>query len=254
MTKSVRTVVDDGVGRVVINHPPVNILTRDVLRHMRDEFDQLAALPSLRVLVVSAEGKHFSAGASVNEHLPPQHEDLIPEFMETVSKLDGFPLPVIAAVQGRCLGGGFELVLAADMIVATESASFGQPEILLGVVPPAACALLPGRVPRGAAAELVYTGDPLTAHQAREAGLLTRVVPDAELEPATLALARRIAGHSAAALRVAKQTMRGGERAARAGAFARASYLYTGPLMRTADALEGLHAFLEKRPPAWSHR
>ncbi len=150
-----------GIGRVRLDHPPLNILTREVLARFRSALETLAAEPGLRVLLLSAAGKHFSAGADVREHLPPEHTGLIPEFVETIAALDAFPLPVIAAVQGRCLGGGFELVQAADIVVAAESALFGQPEILLGVLPPAACALLPRRVPRGVAAELIYGGDPI---------------------------------------------------------------------------------------------
>jgi cyclohexa-1,5-dienecarbonyl-CoA hydratase len=246
--------LEDGIGQIILSHPPLNILSRDLLGHLREELGRFAGEPSLRVLSLSAEGKHFSAGASVEEHLPPQYSELIPEFMATVAALDSFPLPVIAAVQGRCLGGGFELILAADMVVASEDASFGQPEILLGVVPPAACALLPDLTSRGIAAQVVYTGDPIDALRAKEAGLVTQVVRNDELDAVALALAHRIARHSAAALRLAKRTMRGGEQAARATAFARASYLYTGPLMATDDAVEGLNAFLEKRQPAWSHQ
>jgi cyclohexa-1,5-dienecarbonyl-CoA hydratase len=251
---AVRTAVTDGVGSLILSNPPLNLLTREVLRCIRTELERLAAESALRALVLSADGKHFSAGASVEEHLPPQHEELIPEFLATVTGLDTFPLPVIAAVRGRCLGGGMELILAADIVVAAQGATFGQPEIRLGVVPPAACALLPGLCPRGAAAEIVYTGDPLSADDAWRAGLVTRVVPDDELEPRVRELADRIARHSAAALRAAKHTLRGGQRAERAAAIARAGYLYRSEVMQTGDAVEGLTAFLEKRRPEWKHR
>ncbi|NIU62892.1 MAG: hypothetical protein GWN66_19050, partial [Pseudomonas stutzeri] len=201
-----------------------------------------------------AEGKHFSAGADVSEHLPPTYEDLIPEFLDTVAAIDTFPLPVVAAVQGKCLGGGFELAMAADIIVAGEGASFGQPEILLGVLPPAACALLPDICSPGVAAELVFTGDPLRAQDAQRAGLVTRVVPDAELERASVELAERMTRHSAAALRLAKRMLQGGRQDARAAALSRAGAIYTDELMKTKDALEGLNAFLEKRQPTWSHQ
>ncbi len=250
---AVRTSLESGVGRLVVSHPPVNILTRDVLAGIRAGLEQLAPDPSLRVLLLSAAGKHFSAGASVEEHLPPLYDDLIPEFMATVSAVDAFPLPVIAAVQGRCLGGGLEVVLAADIIVAATNARFGQPEILLGVVPPAACALLPTLTSRGVAAQLVYTGDPLSAEEARAAGIVTQVVEDDELEDAALALAGRIARHSGAALRIAKQSLRHDE-SGRTNAFSRATSLYVESLMRTQDAVEGLQAFLDKREPVWSHQ
>jgi cyclohexa-1,5-dienecarbonyl-CoA hydratase len=236
---AIQTSVENGIGRLVLSQPPLNILTRDLLAGVRQELGRLAAEPSLRVLLVSAEGKHFSAGADVGEHLPPTYEEMIPEFVDTIGAIDAFPLPVVAAVQGRCLGGGFELAMAADIIVAGEGASFGQPEILLGVLPPAACPLLPDICPPGVAAELVFTGDPLN--------------PDRELEQASLELAGRIARHSGAALRVAKRMLWEDRQGRRAAALSRAGAMYTDELMKTKDALEGLNAFLEKRQPTWSH-
>lgn len=244
---------DGGLARLHLDWPPLNVLTRAALGEIRAALPPLAADPGLRVLVVSAAGKHFSAGADVKEHLPPEHEALIPEFLDTVAALAAFPLPVIAAVQGRCLGGGFELVQAVDLIVAAEGARFGQPEIALAVVAPAACALLPGLVGPAAAAELIYTGDAVSAAEAHRLGLVARVVPDAELEGATAALAARIARHSAAALRVAKRTIHGDEDRTGA-ALRRAGTRYLRELMTTADAVEGLRAFVEKREPVWRDR
>ena len=241
---------DDGLGRLILDAPPVNILTRAVLAELRRVLGELAVIPDLRALLLSARGRHFSAGADVGEHLPPQHEALIPEFLDTVAALDAFPLPTIAAVQGRCLGGGFELVLGVDLVVAGEGASFGQPEILLGVVPPAAAAWLPERCPRGLAAELVFTGDAITAAEAARGGLVHRVVADADLESTALTLARRITRHSAATLRAAKRTL-AANRPAAAAALVAAGNDYVDALMRTTDAGEGLTAFVEKRAPVW---
>ncbi len=247
--------VQDGVARLTLSHPPLNILTREVLGELRAAVRGLAADATLRVAVLAAEGKHFSAGADVAEHLPPAWETMIPEFLETLAALRTFPLPLIAAVRGRCLGGGFEIVQGADLVVAGEGAVFGQPEILLGVVPPAACALLPDLAGPARAAEIVFTGDPLSAAEARVAGLVARVVPDERVEEEALALAARIARHSAAALRVAKRMLRTPARArAESEALAAAGRRYAAELMRTTDAAEGLCAFLEKRPPVWSHR
>lgn len=245
----------DGVGRIVLDHPPLNILTRAVLAELRRAFESLADNRTLRVLLLSAHGKHFSAGASVEEHLPPAHAELIPEFMNTVAALDDFPVPTVAAVHGRCLGAGFELVLATDIVVAADTATLGQPEIRLGVFPPAACALLPTRVSRGAAARIVFTGDAVTATEAHGLGLVTQVVADAELEEVATTVAARIARHSAGALRLAKRALRHpDDPERRRRGFSYASDIYLHQLMRTDDAAEGLHAFLEKRRPAWSHQ
>lgn len=249
----VQVSVAGGIGRITLDNPPVNVLTRGVLAELRGALERLAADETLCVLLLLAEGKHFSAGADVAEHLPPVFEEMIPEFVETVRALDAFPVPVIAAVQGRCLGGGLELVLAADIVVAAEGATFGQPEIGLAVIPPIACAWLPTRTGRGVAADLVFTGDALDARTAERAGLVRRVVPDAELADDAGALAARIARHSAAALRLAKRALRFGQDAP-GEALAAAGALYVNDLMATADAREGLAAFVEKRPPTWVHR
>jgi cyclohexa-1,5-dienecarbonyl-CoA hydratase len=244
--------VDSGLATLRIEAPPVNVLTRGVLGDIRRDLQELSAERALRVLIVTAAGRHFSAGADVAEHLPPLHERLIPEFLATVSALEAFPVPVIAAVRGRCLGGGFELALAADFIVAAESATFGQPEIFLGVAPPAAAAWLPRRLGDGLAAEIVLTGDPITAAAAARAGLVVAVVADDELDRAAHSLAGRMTRHSAASLRVAKRMLRRSRPDARS-ALQAAGDLYLHDLMRTNDAVEGLQAFLQKRPPVWSH-
>lgn len=250
---SVTATLDAGLGRIVLDHPPLNILTRAVLADLRGEIRRLGADPTLRAVLLTAAGPHFSAGADVGEHLPPEHLALIPEFLDTVAALDAFPLPLVAAVQGRCLGGGFELVQAADIVLAADSARFGQPEIALGVFPPAACAFLPDWVPRGVVAEMVFTGDPIDAVEARRIGLVRDVVPDARLEEAALGLAARITRHSAPALRAAKRALRAG-RAPRCGALDRAGRIYLDELMRAEDPVEGLRAFVEKRTPSWGHR
>ncbi len=245
---------DSSIGVITLDQPPLNILTRAVLAGLRRELAALAEQPGLRVLLLRSEGKHFSAGASVEEHLPPVCDAMIREFGETVLALRDFPLPVVAAVRGRCLGGGFELVQAADLVVAADDAVFGQPEIALGVFPPAACALLPGRVGAARAAELIFTGESLTAADAEAAGIVRRVVPGACLEDAATGLARQIARHSGAALRACKRALREAAGAPPRVGVERASRLYLDELMRTSDALEGLRAFLEKRRPEWSDR
>lgn len=250
---TVAATTEAGIGRIELDHPPLNILTRDVLREVRGELGRLAEQADLRVLLVTAVGEHFSAGADVREHLPPHHVSLIPEFLETVAALDAFPLPVVAAVRGKCLGGGFELIQAVDLILAGAGATFGQPEIVLGVFPPAACVLLPERLPPALAARLIYQGDSLSAAEAERWGFVTRVVPDDEVNRAALEEARRLARHSAVALRAAKGALRGGGAVARHAALRAAGHRYLHELMETHDAVEGLRAFTEKRRPVWRH-
>src|SRR5512134_1011454 len=129
----VRTAVaESGIGTITFAHPPLNILTQALLDDLRLRLALLADERTLRVLILEADGGDFSAGADVAEHLPPRFPSMISGFLETVRAIAEFPLPVIAGVQGRCLGAGFEIAQAADLVVAGEGATFGQPEILLG--------------------------------------------------------------------------------------------------------------------------
>lgn len=251
---SIRTQVEGGVATLTLDHPPLNILGRAVLAELRAALAALAADAEVRALLLVAAGKHFSAGADVGEHFPPEYRDLIPEFMETIEQLAAFPLPVIASVRGRCLGGGFELAMAADVIVAADNAQFGQPEILLGVTAPAACVLLPRRTRHGFAAEVLYTGDPVSATRAHAAGIVQHVVPEADADAEALAIARRIARHSGAALRQAKRTVGETATLARGAALREAGRIYVDDVMKAEDALEGLTAFTEKRAPQWRNR
>ncbi len=246
--------INDGIARVTLDAPPLNILTRTLLADARRVIRSVAQDETVRVLLLQTVGKHFSAGASVPEHMPPQCDEMIVEFMATVLALKEFPLPTIAAVQGRCLGGAFELVQAADIIVAGESAQFGQPEIQLGVFAPAACALLPERIGVTRAAELLFTGDAIPAREAQAAGLVTRVVADECIGDSADALARRIARHSAAVLRSMKKALRQYHQDHFRNAMAGAARIYTNELMRTHDALEGLEAFTAKRAPEWRNQ
>lgn len=249
---AVRVDVRDGIAHAVLDSPPLNVLSRAVLADLRAALAGLGEDRALRVLLVSAEGEHFSAGASVEEHLPGEVEAMIPEFMETIRAVDAFPVPVIFAVQGRCLGGALELALAGDMMLAAEGALLGVPEIRLGVLPPAACVQLSRLVPPGVAAELIYTGVPIDARRARRVGLVLGVVRPEDLLEEAEELAESVAQKSAAALRQAKRALRTGRGDVEAR-MAAVTRIYLDDLMATADAAEGLAAFMEKRTPEWSH-
>jgi cyclohexa-1,5-dienecarbonyl-CoA hydratase len=235
MASIIETSIDGGLGRLVLNHPPLNILTQQMLTEMRAALRSLEASPAVRVLLVSARGKHFSAGADVQEHLPPHYRQMIPEFLETIAAI-------------------VEVVQAADIVVAADDASFGQPEIVLGVFPPAACVLLPERCASGLAADLVLSGAVIGAVEAQEHGLIRKIVPRDELDHEATATAQRIARHSRAALEITKRALRNGSTQRHAVAFRDVGDMYVDELMSTADAIEGLRAFQEKRQPAWSHQ
>ena len=149
---------------------------------MAAAFEDLRNRPQLKVMILTAEGPHFSFGASVQEHLPEHVRTMLPRFGGLLGQLLELPAVTLAAVRGQCLGGGFELALACDFIVAEEGAQFACPEIKLAVFPPAAAVLLPVRIGVSRAAELVLTGAAWSAAQAAEAGLIVQTAPQGQLE------------------------------------------------------------------------
>lgn len=251
---TVRTDLEEGVGRLILADPPLNILSRETMRQLTAALEELERAPEVRVLVLEGEGPNFSAGASVEEHLPDQVEVMIPEFTDTMIRFLDTRVPLIAAVQGRCLGGGFELALAADLMIVAEGASLGVPEIRLGVFPPAACALLPERTSRGVTAHLLFTGEALSGTEAVHTGIAHRAVPNGAVQEEACQVAREMARWSAPALRAAKSAWTGASRTRLVERLRHAQEIYLRDLMAAEDPEEGLRAFLEKRSPQWRHR
>jgi cyclohexa-1,5-dienecarbonyl-CoA hydratase len=204
-------------------------------------------------VVLDAEGPHFSFGASVEEHLPAKCAEMLADFHALLQAMLDFPAPVLVAVRGQCLGGGLELASAGTLIFAAPDAKFGQPEINIGVIAPAASCLLPARIGVGRADELLLSGRSLDAPEAARFGLVAFVADNPE-EAALAWFERHLAAKSAAAIRFAHEASRS-ELAEnfrrRIGALER---LYLDGVMATRDALEGLNAFLEKRAANWEHR
>ena len=243
--------IEDGVGRLTLDRPPLNILSIAMLREMLSIVEQ-AAERGLKALVLRAEGTVFSAGVDVADHTAEKVGEMIPLFDQTCVSLAEFPAPTLAAVQGSALGGGFELVSCCDLVVASELARFGQPEIKLGVIAPVAALRLPRQIGSRRAAELLMTGTTLDATKAFEMGLINRLVPSDQVEATVAIVINDLIALSAAALRALKRAMRlGTDEWVGLKAVER---LYLEQLMATQDAQEGLVAFLEKRPPVWTDR
>jgi cyclohexa-1,5-dienecarbonyl-CoA hydratase len=218
-------------------------------------FQDIRNRPELRVMILTAAGPHFSFGASVQEHLPEQVGAMLTRLHSVLGQVLELPLVTIAAVRGQCLGGGFELVLACDFIIAEEGATFACPEIKLAVYPPAAAALLPVRIGASRAAELVLTGAAWTASQAAASGLVVRTAPPGQLEASVEAwIAEHFRQRSAAALRHAVKATRLPMKRALEQDLPRLEDTYLHELMAEPDALEGLRAFLEKRSPRWARK
>lgn len=237
---------------LTLAHAKGNIITDDNVRALRSALESIAQNRHLKLITLEGEGTDFSFGASIPEHAPDRIAAVLPEMHALIGDLLDAPAVTAAVVRGRCLGGGFELALACDVIFASDDATFGLPEIALGVFPPAACALLPPRVGVARATRAILTGAPAPAEEWRAAGLLASVVPSADLQAEVDRwFARHLAPRSAAALRHAAAAARSGLAAHVRTLLPQLEALYLKDLMATRDAAEGVAAFLEKRPPHW---
>lgn len=242
----------DGVGRLTLNRPPLNILHIPMLRELETALEEAAGPDDVRVLVLRAEGKLFSAGVDVADHTAEKVGEMIPLVSRVCKALDAFPAPTLAVVQGHALGGGLELVLCCDMAVTAEGAKLGQPEIKLATFPPIAALRLPALVGRPLAAEMVFTGRTLTGVEAEDYGLVNRSAPLRDLGAVAEEVVEELHALSAPALRLCKRALRLGQ-----GGWDNLDSiedLYLKDLMATADVHEGLEAYSEKRPPLWQHK
>jgi cyclohexa-1,5-dienecarbonyl-CoA hydratase len=246
----------DGVVKITLNKPPLNVLNIAMMREINQVLEGLDSDPSVKVLVFEAvEGsKAFSAGVDVSEHTAEMVNEMIEVFHRIFRLLEKLEIPTVAVVGGAALGGGCELALFCDMVIASEKASFGQPEIQVGVLPPIAVVALPEIIGPKKTMEMVLTGDRIKASEAERLGLVNKIVPPEELQTAAVELVEKLTKLSGAVLRLTKRTVRLGGVGSFEDRLAAVEEVYLGPLMDTEDAHEGLTAYIEKRPPEWKDK
>ena len=261
MSKSYETLLFERRGRVgiiTINRPDkrnaLNIKTREEGAALLDE---LRTDESVGAVVITGAGdKAFIAGADIGEfagRTAMMQRDVMTA-RSLFNAIDTFPKPIIAMINGYCLGGGCELAMACDIRVASETASFGQPEINLGIIPGGGgTQRLTRLVGEGKAMELIMTGDIIDAKTAGTIGLVNHVVPPDQLEAKTMELANRIAEKSPVALSLAKEAVKLASRSTLDEGLRREVDLFA-LCFSTEDKDEGVSAFLEKRKPAWKGR
>ncbi len=246
---SVLSETRDGVMIITINRPEAgNSLNAEVGRALVESFANAADDPDIRVVIITGAGeKVFSAGLDLKAFAAGEDIITIGAGIDAIGKC---PKPVIAAVNGAALAGGFEVALKADLIVAADHARFGIPEVKRGLFAAGGGTRLPARIPLQIALELGLTGDPISAQRAFELGLVNRVVPAAEVMTAAFVLAAAVAANGPLALQATKELMWaeiGPDTPGRVGQWA-------GTVFGSEDAKEGATAFAQKRAPEWKGR
>ena len=254
MFRSIATSSKEAVFSIVLSKPPLNIIDIGMIEEICAALRQADADPNLQVIVFRGAGpKGFSAGVSVQDHTPERVGELIPKFDDIFRLLVRTNKITVAAVHGFALGGGFELAAMCDLVVATENAQFGQPEIKLGQLAPVGVILLPHLIGYRKAAELLFTGATIGARQAEALGLVNQVVADDQLTAAVETLVSQITSQSRAILRHTKSFLRRASGLAFQQLLKESEELFFDSIARTQDSKEGITAFLEKRAPRWSH-
>jgi enoyl-CoA hydratase len=249
----IREIPADGVLLLRLNRPEKrNALATPLLEAIVAALAEADRDDHIRAVVLTGNDKVFAAGADLDELAAATgHDELDSPRFRAWSAIRAFPKPLIAAVEGWCLGAGMELVLRADLVVASEAAHFGQPETSLGIIPGAGgTAILPRLVGRSLAMEMVLTGEPITAERAHFAGLIARVVPDGDAVAHALDLAGKLASRAPGALRAAKASLRQTEELSLDDHLRSERKAFLS-LLSGSEKVEGIAAFHEKRSPSW---
>ena len=246
--------IRDQVACITLKREPLNVLNIAMMKEINHALDSLAGPSDLLALLFQAEGKAFSAGVDVGEHLGDQVRDMIEVFHGMFRRMDKLGLLSVASVQGAALGGGCELAVYCDLVVASSRAKFGQPEILVGVFPPIAAQIMPRIMGRKKALELIVTGDTIGAEEARSLGLVNTVVEPEQLAGETENLLNKLRRLSPMVLKKTREAFTVGLKDNAEEALLDIEKVYLDDLMTTHDAEEGLKAFLEKRKAVWENR
>jgi len=250
----IRYLEDYDVARLVLSRPPLNIMTIEMMREMAEALDRVARRPALKALLLRGEGKAFSAGVAIEEHLGTGVKEMLEGFHDLFHRLRALECVTLAAVHGAALGGGAELATFCDVVIAADDATLGQPEIKVGVFPPIAAVHYPRRIGLGRTLSLLLSGEVIGAAEAERIGLVDKVVPADRLADAVESQLAHFRAQSAAVLRLTKRAVIEASGMPFDAGLAALEDLYRDELMATEDAAEGLRAFLEKRTPVWRDR
>jgi cyclohexa-1,5-dienecarbonyl-CoA hydratase len=251
-TSRIAAKINASVADIVLSNPPLNVIDIPMMEELTETLAEIEQRPDITTIVLSGDGKAFSAGVDVAAHTPDKVGEMLAQFHSVIRALIATKKVTIAAVHGHCLGGGAELALVCDMVFTSDSAQWGFPEIKLGCYPPVACTALAALVGQKRAAELILTGRTISGREAAEIGLANRAVRENEVSNVIDECVAHLAALSPAALAIAKKASYAWDSMHFDKGLARAEKIYFEELMKTADAHEGIRAFMEKREPRWT--
>jgi cyclohexa-1,5-dienecarbonyl-CoA hydratase len=253
-SKLARLRVDIGspVARITLCHAPRNVIDIAMMEELLHTLSELESRSDISLVLLSGDGKSFSAGVDVAAHTQDNIEEMLSKFHAVIRLLVNTKHVTVAAVHGHCLGGGAELAMVCDMVYTSTSAQWGFPEIKLACYPPVACTALAALVGQKRAAELILTGRKLSGVEAAQIGLANRSVGDQELAATVDAALEELMQLSPAALALTKKAIYAWDAMHFDKGLARAENIYLRELMNTQDAHEGISAFMEKRKPNWA--
>jgi cyclohexa-1,5-dienecarbonyl-CoA hydratase len=242
------------VARIRLHHPPLNVIDIPMMVELAHALAEIESRADISTIVFSGEGKAFSAGVDVAAHTPDKVEGMLAKFHAVIRALIATRKVTIAAVHGYCLGGGAEIAMVCDVVYTAASAQWGFPEINLGCHPPVACTALASLVGHKRASELILTGRIITGEEASRIGLANQEVPREKLVAAVDECVDRLRKLSPAALALTKKAIYAWDSMHFDKGLARSEKIYLEELMNTADAQEGIRAFMEKRDAKWTGR
>ena len=240
------------VAHITLQNPPINVIDIAMMEELSHAISLVEEQKSISVLVLQGSERAFSAGVDVAAHIPEQVSEMLTKFHAVFRALVSSRKVLVAGVRGHCLGGGAELAIICDVVITSETATWGFPEISLGCYPPVAATALATIIGQKRAAELILTGRKFSGHEAQSMGLASSMLASAEVPGKVGAVVAELATLSATALAATKKAMYVWDAMHFDKGLARAEKIYLEELMQTEDAREGVQAFLEKRTPRWS--
>ncbi len=244
----------DGVANLTFNRPKHNVLDIEMMNELNGQLETLANDGSLKCVVLMAEGPSWCAGVEVADHRPEMVDEMIATFNRIFELVRQIPVPTIAAVHGACLGGGMEVAMACDIIIASPKAVFGQPEIKLGFFPPYAAIRLPQLVGPARAVEICTTGRRYKAEEAQRMGLVAHLSEADNFQDTVDGIVGEIKACSPLIIRLNKRAVNAHLKLDFKQALSGVSDMFLNTLMKTEDTLEGIKSFEEKRRPVWKNR